>query len=372
MEKLILKNARRNIVNSPVKVEWEGKEENLVLLAGEEKIYTQKIKEKDREYLLFICNVKEGETKEFKIEKENQLPSFVSVKDDGKGRVDVFINEQLFTSYHYSEKYARPFLNPVIGPGGKSVVRKPASEGNPENFDHIHHRGIWVAHGDVNGVDNWSEMEGHGKTIHRKFLEITSGVVFGKIHSLSDWVNNKGEKILEEEREIIIYNLPADCRIIDHKIILRATEGEVVFKDTKESGLLSVRVAPSMEVRNTGRFENSYGGINEEECWGKRAFWCDYYGEVDGIVAGIAIFDHPSNLRYPTWWHVRNYGLMTANFFGLSDFYRDKRKSGTYILPAYEEFELLYRIYIHSGNTEQGKVKEKYLNFLFPPEIEIK
>jgi len=362
-----VKNGIRDFYQGPISISFDG--EGIFYDIGK-KVYFQTDTEEKK--IVFIDEMKKNEEKNFNVERIENYPEIVRVKDNGNGEVDIFINEQLFTTYHYSEEIARPFLNPVIGPDGKSVVRPSASEENPENFDHIPHRGIWVAHRDINGVDNWSEMEGHGKTIHKKFITLVSGPVFGKIHSLNDWVNNKGEKILEEERIITIYNLPQESRIIDHKVILKATEGEVIFKDIKESGLLSVRVYPSMEVRNGGVMKNSYGAEGENECWGKRANWCDYYGKIDETTCGISIFDYPSNLRYPTWWHIRNYGLMTANFFGLSDFYGNKKISGTYILPAYQQLELFYRIYIHSGTTEEAKVKEKYLNFLYQPSVEIK
>ena len=32
-----------------------------------------------------------------------------------------------------------------------------------EAEDHIHHRSLWFTHGDVNGVDFWTEGEGHGR-----------------------------------------------------------------------------------------------------------------------------------------------------------------------------------------------------------------
>ncbi len=60
-------------------------------------------------------------------------------------------------------------------------------------------------------------------------------------------------KILEEERIITAYNLSEDSRIIDYEPILRASEGEVVFRDTKESGLLSIRINPVMEESNGGK-----------------------------------------------------------------------------------------------------------------------
>ena len=30
-----------------------------------------------------------------------------------------------------------------------------------EETDHVHHRSVWVTHGSVNGVDFWSEADGH-------------------------------------------------------------------------------------------------------------------------------------------------------------------------------------------------------------------
>jgi hypothetical protein len=116
----------------------------------------------------------------------------------------------------------------------------------------------------------------------------------------------------------------------------------------------------------TGIMKNSLGACGEDECWGKRASWCDYCGQIDGKIYGISIFDHPDNLRYPTWWHIRGYGLFSANFFGLSDFCGNKKITGTYILPAFEEMVLNYRIFIHSGSTEESGVREKYLNFIYP------
>ena len=372
MKEIVLVNrAKREFANSPISIEWDGEEGVFILSNGKKEFYGQTERRDGKTYLVFIPpSMGEGEEIKFSVKKVESAPSFVKLTDNKKeGVVDVFIQEQLFTSYNYSEKNVRPYLFPVVGPDGKVVLRTPASEGNPENLDHPHHRGIWVSHGDINGTDNWSEMPGHGRTVHQKFIELTSGPVYGKIHALNHWVDNKGGKILEEERIIIIYNLPVDRRMIDHRIVLRASEGEAVFKDTKESGLLSIRVNPVMEGRASGFMVNAYGAKGEAECWGKRAEWCDYCGEIEGTRCGIAVFDYPCNLRYPTWWHIRDYGLFTANFFGLSDFTGNKSISGTYILPYRQELKLYHRIYVHSGYTDEAKVSERYLNFLYPPEL---
>jgi hypothetical protein len=372
MAEIVVKNGgNREFANSPLKADWNGGKGTYTLSKGRETFYGQTVEEDGKNCLVFIPSaIRPAEEVKMAVKDAEKSPAIVKLTDKQKeGTIDVFINEQFFASYNYSDRNVRPFLFPVVGPEGKQVLRTPAPEGNPEKIDHEHHRGIWVSHGDVNGTDNWSEMPGHGRTVHKKFVELTSGPVFGRIHSLSDWVSNKNKKILEEERTITVYNLQEENRIIDHKLILRASEGEVVFRDTKESGLLSIRINPVMEERNGGRMVNSYGGQSEAECWGKRAEWCDYCGEVEGVKCGIAVFDHQKNFRYPTHWHIRSYGLFTANFFGLSDFTGDRKITGTYILPASEELTLNYRIYIHKGYTEESSVSERYLNFIYPPQV---
>ncbi|NLC56101.1 MAG: hypothetical protein GX774_04615, partial [Armatimonadetes bacterium] len=102
-----------------------------------------------------------------------------------------------------------------------------------------------------------------------------------------------------------------------------------------------------------------------------RAAWCDYSGPVEGKWVGIAVFDHPGNLRYPTYWHVRDYGLMTANMFGLSAFYNDPERRGDYVLPAGQSLRFRYRIYVHPGDARQGAVAAKYHDFINPPAVTV-
>jgi hypothetical protein len=118
--------------------------------------------------------------------------------------------------------------------------------------------------------------------------------------------------------------------------------------------------------------ENAYGGLQEAETWGKRANWCDYSGPVEGETMGIAMMDHPANPRYPTHWHVRAYGLMTANPFGLHDFYKDPdTHRGDWTIPAYESRNFLYRVLVHRGNAREGNVRERYHDFINLPQVEL-
>jgi hypothetical protein len=325
-----------------------------------------------RARLSWIENLSRGQESEYRlsVQPERKAPDAMTLVERG-GELDMAIGGELFTTYHFSNDLARPFLHPVIGPHGKAVTRGfPMIPDDPKEVkDHPHHRSIWVAHGDVNGVDNWSEEKGHGKTVHRGFQVIRSGPVLSEIVALGDWVSSTGDKVISERRAIRAYNSSNDRRILDVDIELTPASGDVTFGDTKEGGIISVRVASSMDVERGGMIQNSYGGINEAETWGKRAHWCDYSGQVDGIHVGIAVFDHIHNFRHPTYWHVRDYGLMTANPFGISYFTGEPNNKGTYTLRSKDTLTFRYRLFIHKGDAAEGAIAERYHDYVNPPSV---
>ena len=292
----------------------------------------------------------------------------VELTEQEGDRIQVKIGAEVVTNYHYGAEIPRPVLYPIIGPFGQGVTRHyPMETVEDDHTDHPHHRSIWVAWGDVNGSDNWSELERAGKVLHTAFDGWSGGQVFGWIASRNDWVDVGGKKLMEDRMLCRFYNLPSSMRAFDFEVTLIATEGDVRFGDTKEGGVCSVRVAAPMEADRGGRIENSLGGVNEDETWGKRASWCDYCGTVGGHTVGIAVFDHPTSFRYPTYWHVRNYGLMTANPFGLSYFEAPRQVDGSHVLPAGQELAFRYRIFVHAGDAAQGAVRDKYLDWTCPP-----
>jgi sugar phosphate isomerase/epimerase len=286
----------------------------------------------------------------------------VSINDvDGKLRIE--INGELFTEYNYRD-VPRPFFYPVIGPTGVPVIRHwPMKEGKDEEKDHKHHRSLWFTHGEVNGHDFWSEGGGSGKIVHEKFDKIVSGSEFGIIQSRNKWVARDGKVVCTDTRTHRFYNRP-DGQIMDFDITIHASEGKVVMGDTKE-GSMAIRLAPTMRVDGKvgkGHIINSEGH-RDGAAWGKRAAWCDYYGPVDGYVVGVAIFDHPSNPKHPTWWHVRTYGLFAANPFGVHNFENKPEGTGNITIPDGESLTFRYRLYFHSGNQKQAKVAEHYRQY---------
>ncbi|MEM3569438.1 MAG: PmoA family protein [Thermoproteota archaeon] len=266
------------------------------------------------------------------------------------------------TSYNYGKWLSKPYLYPIFSTNGVKVT-----EDGPG--DHVHHRSLWVAHGDVNGYDFWAEFENSGKIEARDVKVNGCGKVFFELNGQNVWVTKSGSIELYEKRTVRVWRLKRDV-LLDLRIVLFNLEKDTKLGDTKEGGMLSIRVNEKIKVESGGKIENSFGGINEAETWGKRAAWCDYSGVVDRKKVGITAFDHIDNFRYPTHWHVRDYGLMTANMLGISVFTNSPKNRGDYILLKGEELKFKYRVLVHEGR-DSSYIKSKYIDFIYPPKVEV-
>ena len=285
----------------------------------------------------------------------NPATAEITAERSKKGVV-VKIDGKLFTEYLTDFK-GTPILWPDIGPTDKPITRAyPMAKGPGEREDHQHHRSLWFTHGGVGGTSFWEI--GRGTIKHREFVKIESGKI-AELVTRNDWLSQKGEKVCEDQRNLA-FGSDGRSRWIDFEIAIKASDGPLKFVDTKE-GTMGVRVAGTMKVdaKKGGRIVNSQGQT-DGGAWGKRAAWVDYHGPVEGQTVGIAILNHPSSFRFPTYWHVRTYGLFAANPFGIKDFERDREADGSHTLSAGATLRLRYRVLFHLGDEKTGKVAESF------------
>jgi len=283
--------------------------------------------------------------------------------------LEVFIQDEHFTTFHYSKEFRKPFLWPLHGAGGVPLTRAYPMGDEELTKDHPHHKSFWTAYGNLNGVDCWAEGQNAGNT-YVKSVTHGSGRAYGWIAAEVSWQDKEGKEILVESREYRFYNTPAGERFVDVKVDLTPASEDVTFGDTKEGGIVSFRMRDVMTEKNGGTITLSEGRTGEANVWGKASPWCDYSAPLEGQgVHGIAIFDHPGNLRHPSRWHVRAYGLMGANPFGLSDFTENdpERLNGDYLLKSGERLVFNYRIFVHLFDVEKSGVAERYENYAAAP-----
>ena len=285
------------------------------------------------------------------------------IKIQRKGEVCVVtLDGNAFTKLHL-DGYQRPILYPVLGPNQTPMTRnypmKPDVEGEAE--DHPHHKSIWCGHGLINEISFWHE-QGSIAVAQDKPMHIRVQPD-GKSGSITFSCNYLGpdEKLVCTDKSTISFHDLGDARAIDWDITLRASEGDLTFGDTKE-GMMAIRTHPSLRIDKGATAVNS-NGAEGGGIWGKKAAWVDYSAEVEGNHVGVAIFDHPENLRHPTTWHARAYGLVAANPFGLHHFQDQPLGTGEHHLAQGDELRFRYRFVFHSGDTEAGKIAERFAEF---------
>jgi hypothetical protein len=311
-----------------------------------------------------LYTVKDGDGKAPRVALEKKSDTVVDVVVDGKQ----------FTSYIHSNDNKKPFLWPLISEGGAHVTRDwPMDKTSEESKDHPHHKSVWSAYGELtvagsaDAADCWDEGPKSG---FQKSGDTTfgSGDAYGWVAAKNVWEDINHKPVWNEAREYRFYATPEAGRYFDLTITFTAAYGDVKFGDTKEGGIVAVRMRPDIDGDDGGIIRNALGGKGEKECWGKASPWCDYYGNIANVgIRGIAIFDNPSNLRHPSCWHVRDYGLMAASVFGLNAFTEGKA-NGEYTLKNNESITFKYRVLVHSGDTDQAKIAEQYAAYAKPAE----
>jgi Methane oxygenase PmoA len=293
----------------------------------------------------------------------------IRLRPDGRNLL-VMLDDKLLTAYRIDFRN-KPIFFPLIGPTGESFTRAYPMETVPgEDNDHPHQQSCWFTFGKVNGVDFWSEGEGTGKIREVDRNLVVEGPVLGRLRTRNDWIAPGSRKFCEDRRTVTFYRTKGS-RIIDFEIEVVASDGPVTFQDTKE-GMFGLRLASSMDVKHKtgGRITNA-DGLTDLKAWGKASPWVDYIGPVHGKTVGIAILNHPRSFRYPTTWHVRDYGLFAANPFGSHDFNKQS-PAGDYTIPAGQSIRFGYRVILHEGDTSSNGLPGLFRAYANPPVIEVR
>jgi hypothetical protein len=284
----------------------------------------------------------------------------VELQEDG---ARITIDGELFTALRTAD-YHVPILHPVLGPGGVRVTRGyPMEKGPNEAEDHPHHRGLWFTHGDVNGIDFWSDR---GERAGRIDVSAIRRPEPNVVEFDAEWRDHEDKAVLTERRSLRFGRIGAD-RAIDVTVTVRASAGEVRFGDTKE-GTMAIRFAPELRLEGPvaqGRIVDS-AGRRDGEVWGKRALWVDYSGRIGEREVGVVLFDHPDNPGHPCYWHARGYGLLAANPFGAHDFAGLPDGSGDFVVPANQSVTFRYRFLIHGGSADPVGIMTAWRRFASP------
>lgn len=279
--------------------------------------------------------------------------------------VQVFIDEDLFTHLRI-KPFAKPILYPIYVDKEIGMTRNWPMRTDVKNepVDHPHHKSLWVGH-IINGVDFWTESAGRVVVRDLQINEAKQQLIV-----TSDWLRTIDDKRICSDQTLYSFGTHDNARWIDVRIEFSSSENDLRFGDTKE-GTFAIRTHPNLQLTAAkeagsdacvGTARNSES-ITGQEIWGKKAKWVLYQGSIEGEKVAIAMLDHPDNIRHPTTWHARDYGLISANPFGLHEFTGKPAGAGEVVVVKGEKVSLRYRVLFIKGEPNDVQVEKWYRAF---------
>src|SRR5689334_6789513 len=180
-------------------------------------------------------------------------------------QIQVLIDAKPFTTYYFGHEAPKPYMHPLRSAQGTIVTRGwPMVKDIPgESHDHPHHRAMFYAHGDINGIDFWGEstesraqqtVKGKfyssedlpkGRTVFTKLDEMKSAGDSGSIRAEFNLVGPDG-KTIGGETQSYVFRGDATERVIDCEFTIHAREIALKMGDTKE-GTFAIRLVKALE-----------------------------------------------------------------------------------------------------------------------------
>lgn len=280
-------------------------------------------------------------------------------------QVSFRIDGEEVTRWRFGPQYPRPFFYPVLTPSGAEMTRM----GHPGAPNHDHHRSVWFASHDVGGEDFWSE-NGGTRIRQREWFSYVDGAEEAVMSAALDWEGADGRVLLTQELVVAVAPMNDGWGLEVQSTFRPAGDSGVSLGKTN-FGILAVRVSKSLSHHfGAGQLTDSAGRVGEPSIFGRRARWMDYSGRVPVGVgadrelrdAGLTLFDHPENPRYPTRWHVRSDGWMGASFC----------YDEGWELTQERPLRLRYLLYVRDGALEVDRLEAVAREFRGRPGFDVR
>lgn len=247
-------------------------------------------------------------------------------------------------TYCYDESASFSHFHPLYAPNGQVVTEGMAETGQQ------HLPGICFTFGTVND-DSGKPVELHrsGTILDRRTFKFSKTEELAKIVSKTIW--EAANPVLTEICEVIVYPLQNDVRILDLKVVLRATFIPITFEGKIGLGYQAVE----MEHRKAA---NASGKIGEAEVNGQKSEWGTLCGINADTATGVAILPHPANGQTLFLAEDGYKGFLFAN-------------TAPFTLNVNEKRELNYRLLIYLGDLFTFDVWNYYQSFLASDEVNL-
>jgi hypothetical protein len=267
------------------------------------------------------------------------------------------VHDVTLWKYVYGRK-PKPFFHPLSTPAGHCLsIFEP--------HDHPWHRGLWFTIKLINGENFWEENVEHGTQKTLAPPQIAHGQRERiNIFSRQQWIRPREQGVaFSEQREISYQPLSADSYAIDFYTNLTA-KSQLLLDRTPYTTWGGYGGLIFRGTRNWQKTRLLFSdGSSTDRPTGNRADWADLSGTLDGGIdqqGGIAIFDHPQNLRHPTPWYggTEKY----QNYLNAAFLFHEPLE-----VAEGQTLSFRYRVIVHDGTWDQNRLSAEYDKYTFVP-----
>jgi hypothetical protein len=268
---------------------------------------------RDRNIVFLVRSLRPNEGRRYRLE-----PALASEPRGGVearkelDRVDLRLDGHLVVTYNADRtELPRPGIDPVYRRGGYlHPIRTPLGRIVTDDYapDHLHHHGIWMAWAGARfqgrRPDFWNMGQRTGTVEFESLLDVWSGPFAGGVRARHRYVDLSAPVpvvALTEVWEVTLAAVGRGKRA--HRQFDLVSTQETARQDPLELteylyGPLGLRGHRSWVGPHGTQFLTSEGR-SRVDGHGTRARWCAMSGLVAGRRVGVAIFDHPANVRHP-------------------------------------------------------------------------
>lgn len=263
--------------------------------------------------------------------------------------------------HNHDKSRDKPYIHPLATLDGEVLT-----DLRPD--DHVWHRGLWFSWKFINGLNYWEEdkqtLLSEGRTEIKQVEVETNADYSAEIDMVLSYHPPQESEILSEKRRLH-FGAPRSngWYVIDWTSTFTATGGDARLGRTPITGQpggkswggyagLSLRMAKQTlhwpMIDSNG---NKGSSINRK----RGAVWMGASGSTaEGKEAGVAILDHPSNMRHPSPW----YAIPNMPYFSPALLYYEP-----FTLKQGESFTLKYRIVVHTEQTDKSALDAEWGKF---------
>jgi hypothetical protein len=312
--------------------------------------------------------LKAGETRRYRLSEGGaRTAEAMTAEDDGK-RVVIKAGARAVLQYNSAvvpsaipskPEYRRSgYLHPVYDPAGRPVTDDMAP-------DHAHQHGVMFPYEKTTfegrPANFWEPS--NGSVEHEAVRATASGPVFAGFevvlrHMVNDAPGGP-RQALKETWDVRAYNV-ADVVLFDLESVQAAAGPSPLIVEKNAYGGLAIRCHRNWFDPKNSEYLTSEGKTRKDGNQ-TRPVWVDLYGDIDGRVSGVAIFDHPGNLHFPQ--PVRLHP--EKPYFCFAPMAVAAFEIGAAPLVS------RYRFYIHMDKPDPARIAAAWRDYADPPQVRI-